>query len=84
MLNRNIDSKSVHLHKVERQLAFSVTFVLLKLDPTPHDREELCRICETQKDVLEAVVNIRDNGLEATLKLMAARHAAVHAAAGHA
>jgi hypothetical protein len=75
--NMTIDeSKLVHLHRHEKQLAFSIAFVLLKIDPTPLLRDELTTLCETQKDLLETVVAIRDTGLEAALKLLRARHAA--------
>ena len=51
---------NVHLHSLEKHMGLSVAFVLLKIDPPPATRKELCDLCETVNDVFDAVLAMRD------------------------
>lgn len=67
-----------HIQRLEKQMGLSVAFVLLRIDATPQEREELCQLCETVNDVLDAAVAMRDaeegHRLYAAVRLMKKRH----------
>ena len=69
---------NVHLHGLEKHIGLSVAFVLLKIDPLPDARQELCDLCETVNDVFDAVITMREasgDRMTAAIRLMRIRRA---------
>jgi hypothetical protein len=49
-----------HANRLEKMMGLSVAIVLLKIDVTPLEREELCRLCETVNDVLDVALAMQN------------------------
>ena len=67
-----------HAHRLEKMMGLSVAYVLLRIDASPSEREELCRLCETVNDVLDASLAMQkaEDGhrLQAAIRLLKSRH----------